>query len=89
MVDEHKTITIINFVVMNDGERSLTITDVGESPVVIPPHTKHTFDSTGAYLGRIDGKIAFELAFREGSLVIHKGKAFGDGGQILIAATLT
>ena len=75
--------------ISNEGKQTLTVNDVRKSHTTIPPNTKHTFHSAGPYLGYIDGKIAFELVFREGSLVIHKGKAFGDGGEILITATLT
>jgi hypothetical protein len=87
---EKDVITIVNFVVANNGKQILTLNDiVKKSKTEIPPHTSHTFDSAGPYLGYIDGKIAFELVFREGSLVVNRGKAFSDGGEILITATLT
>ena len=92
MVDqlEKDVITIVNFVVSNQGKQILTLTDVvRKMKREIPPNTTHTFDSAGPYLGYIDGKIAFELVFREGTLAINRGKAFGDGGEILITATLT
>lgn len=86
---EKEVITIVNFVVSNQGKKILTLTDVRKSKTEIPPGTTHTFDSAGPYLGYIDGKIAFELFFREGSLVVNRGKAYADGGEILITATLT
>lgn len=82
-------ITIVNFVVSNKGEKTLTLTEVKKTKTEIPPGKTHTFDSAGPYLGYIDGKIAFELFFREGSLVVNRGKALSDGGEILITATLT
>lgn len=82
--------TIINFVVTNQGKQILTLSDVlQKSKTEIPPNTSNTFDSAGPYLGYIDGKIAFELVFREGTLAVNRGKASVDGGQILITATLT
>jgi len=89
MSDKPPAITIINFVVLNQGEQTLTITDVHKSSTKIHSKQTHTFNSAGPYLGYIDGKIAFELVFREGSLVINRGLAIADGGQILITATLT
>lgn len=89
MVDQRNAITIVNFVVSNQGEQILTVADVlKKSKIEIPPTTTHTFDSAGPYLGYIDDKIAFELIFREGSLAVNRGIAFKDGGQILITATL-
>ena len=82
-------ITIVNFVISNKGEKILTLTDIKKSKTEIPPGGTHTFDSAGPYLGYIDDKIAFELYFREGSLAVNRGKAFSDGGEILITATLT
>lgn len=91
MVDqlEKNVITIVNFVVSNNGKQILTVTHTKKSETEIPPGESHTFDSAGVYVGRIDGKPAFELIFREGTLAVHKGKATSDGGEILISATLT
>ena len=87
---EHDIITIVNFVVSNQGKQILILTDIiKKSKTEIPPGTTHTFDSAGPYLGYINDKIAFELYFREGSLVVNRGKALADGGKILITATLT
>lgn len=87
---EKNIITIVNFVISNKGKQIIILTDiVKKSKTEILPGTTHTFDSAGPYLGYIDEKIAFELVFREGSLVVNRGKAFSDGGEILITATLT
>lgn len=87
---EKDAITIINFVISNQGKQTLTLSDVkNKTKTEIPPDTTYTSDSAGPYLGHIDGKIAFELFFREGSLVVNRGKAAADGGKILITATLT
>ena len=83
-------ITIVNFVVSNQGKQILILSDViKKTKTEIPPNTTHTFDSAGPYLGYIDDKIAFELVFREGTIAINRGRAAADGGQILITATLT
>ena len=83
-------ITIVNFVISNNGKETLTLVEVKErKKTEIPPGKTHTFDSAGPYLGYIDEKIAFELFFREGSLIVNRGKALSDGGKILITATLT
>ena len=86
---EKDIITIVNFIISNKGEKVVTLTDIiKKTKTEIPPGKTITFDSAGPYLGYIEDKIAFELAFREGSLVVNRGKAFSDGGEILITATL-
>lgn len=87
---EKRFITIINFVISNQGEQTLTLSDVHQrSKTEIPPKTTLTFDSAGLYLGYIDEILAFELVFREGTLIVNRGRALADGGQIHISATLT
>jgi len=86
---EKNVITIVNFIILNKGKQILTVTDTKKSKTEILPDATATFDSAGVYLGHIDGKVAFELIFREGTLAVHRGKAFSDGGEILISARLT
>ena len=89
MVDQSNVITIVNFIISNQGEQILTVDDdLKNSKTVIPPNTTHAFDSTGIYLGYIDDELAFELVFRGGCLAVNRGRAFKNGGQILITTTL-
>jgi hypothetical protein len=86
---EKDCITIVNFIISNKGEKPIILADIiKKTKTEIPPGESLTFDSAGAYLGYIEDKVAFELAFREGSLIVSRGKALSDGGEIFITSTL-